>query len=149
MNGRRAAIGGAALLVLVNSGFSAKEIVLLDSNRIAEYREAPGKSVCAALAKFKVKTEDEARQLALAWLVKNHGLLAEEGLEVSGLHRASRRAGGYAEGGNWIWEVKVTEFGSMLSGVILVDAATGEAFGAIPGRHAAQPQPKEGPAPSR
>lgn len=126
-------MAGAVLLLLANSGFPEEQIVLLDSNRIEEYREAPGKDVFSALARSKVKTEEEARQLALAWLVKNHGLLAEESLQVSGLHRASRRAGGYAEGGNWIWEVRVTEFGMMLSGVIVIDSATGDAFGAVVG----------------
>lgn len=100
-------------------------------NYISEFRKNPNKEIFSALLKAKVKTEKEAEKIALNWLGKNHGLLAEEVLIVSGLYKISGSANKPNKSGYWIWEIRVTEMTMMLSGVILINSKDGAVDGTI------------------
>jgi hypothetical protein len=119
------------LLLFTVPVISQVELKPIDSNRIQEFRKSPKRETFSALGDSAVKNEKAAKRIGLEWIAR-HGLLAEEALSVVGLHKASRRNGGYKANGNWIWELRLTEFGTMLSGVILIDAKSGKVFAAIP-----------------
>ncbi|WP_255989255.1 hypothetical protein [Chitinolyticbacter albus] len=69
-----------------------------------------------------IPSPSTAEDLATRYWFSNHGLLAEEGLRVSGLFRIGRDIKGFAAKGEWVWEVRVTHLGFSLDGVIWINA---------------------------
>jgi hypothetical protein len=65
-----------------------------------------------------------AEDMALQYWVKNHGLLAEEGVGATGLFRIGRDIKDFATRGEWIWEIRVIHHGLSLDGVIWINAHT-------------------------
>lgn len=65
-----------------------------------------------------------AEEMALQYWFTGHGLLAEEGLGVTGLFRIGRDIKDFASRGEWVWEVRVTHHGVGLDGVMWINAHT-------------------------
>jgi hypothetical protein len=100
-------------------------------NLLLKFRETPDDPQFAGLKQAQIRSPRQAEVAAITWLSREHGLLAEEKVRVAGLFRASRRTQSFEEP-NWIWEVRVTELVSALAAVLLIDAQTGQVFGAVP-----------------
>lgn len=103
------------------------ELKPIEFGLLKQFRESPDSERFAELKNGKVKTESEARHVAFQWLLDQRGISANETCFVFGLYEASPMSGR-----NWLWEVRVTEWNTKLSGIILIDAITGEIFGALP-----------------
>jgi hypothetical protein len=71
-----------------------------------------------------VPSRSMAEDLALQYWHSSQGLLAEEGLEVTGLFHVGRQINGFATSGEWIWEIHVTHLGFGLDGIIWINAHT-------------------------
>lgn len=127
-------------LTVLSAAPAQDKLTPIPSNMLTDFRANAENPKFEALHKSKIQSEADALKVATQWLFNNGGMLAEESISIAGLHKASRRAGGYSDDGNWIWELQLSEFGSMLSGVILVDAQTGNVYSAIPNHKKANKQ---------
>jgi hypothetical protein len=115
-------------MVLLTTPLVAKlELKPVEFGLLKEFRMSPDSEKFTELKKGKVKTEGEARHVALQWLLDQRGISANETCFVFGLYEASQMSGR-----NWLWEVRVNEWNNQLSAIILIDAISGEIFGALP-----------------
>lgn len=83
--------------------------------------ERLGNSFDALLASA-VPSRKAALKTATEYWHGHHGLLAEEGIGVTGLYRIGREINGFASRNDWVWELHITHLGVGLDGVIWINA---------------------------
>ncbi len=81
-----------------------------------------------------VPSPQAARELATGQWLREHGLLAEEALQITSLYRADAELEGFARRDDWLWEVRVLHLGLGLDGVLWINSRTRAVKVLAPGR---------------